>query len=46
MNGFLSGVGLLSITVLIIYVIKKVDEYYCLYKEESKSSKFNEDDDE
>lgn len=46
MNGFLSRIGLLSITVLIIYAISKIDEYCYLKKEENKSHKYVEDDDE
>ncbi len=46
MNGILSTIGLCSIVILIFYIIKKVDDYLNLKKENYKSIKFDEDSDE
>lgn len=46
MNSFLTVIGLLSICMVILYIMKKVSEYLDLKKEEKTSYKFDKDDDE
>jgi hypothetical protein len=46
MNEVLSGIGLLSISLLILYVMKKVDNYFYFKKERNQSYNFDKDDDE
>lgn len=45
MNEFLSTIGSCSIVILIVYIIKKINDYH-LKKEENKNYKFDKDDDE
>lgn len=46
MDLILSEIGLCSIIILIIFVIKKVDEYLYFRKEDSICYKFDKDDKE
>lgn len=46
MNEVLIRIGLCSIVLLIVYIIKKVDEYFYFKKDENISYKFDKEDDE
>lgn len=46
MNGIMSTIGLCSIVIFIFYIIKKVDDYLNLKKEDYNSIKSDEDSDE
>lgn len=43
MNEMLSKIGLCSILITITYIIKKINEYLYLKKEESQNYKIDED---
>lgn len=45
MNGFLSTVGSCAIVVLVVYIIKKVNDYLYSKKEKSQNYKFDKEDD-
>jgi hypothetical protein len=47
MNEFLSSIGLLSISLFILYVMKKVNEYFYFKKiDNNESYNFDKEDDE
>lgn len=46
MNEFLARVGMLSIALLILYIIKKVDDYLYFRREENEIYNSDKDDDE
>ena len=46
MNGILSKIGLCSIALLILYVIRKVYDYFYFKKEDNEKYKIDDDDDE
>lgn len=46
MGEFLSRIGLFSIWMLILYIIKKTNDYFYFKNEESKIYKFDQGDDE
>ncbi len=47
MNEVLSRIGLLSISLFILYVMKKIDEYFYFKKiDNDKNDDFDKDDDE
>lgn len=46
MNGFLSQTGLLSITLVVIYVIKRINDYCYFRKEEKINFKLDKADDD
>ena len=44
MNGFLSTVGSCTIVALAVYLIKKINDYLYLKKENSQNYKFDKED--
>ena len=44
MKGFLSTIGSCTIVILVVYIIKKINDYLYSRKEENQNYKFDKED--
>lgn len=42
----LSTIGACSVSILFIYIIKKIDDHLCMKREENRNLKIDEEDDD